>query len=282
MIPIDGSISYGELASKLNIRETVVRRFLQNAMVVGIFKEDPSLPDQICHSADSATLATDTQLFEAIGLLLDEMLPSFISMEASLRKWPLSQETNQSGFSLANDTDKTMYETFATDPSRSKRFGSAMGVFNRETQDNITQVHKRYEWDQLDAVPGALVVDLGGSLGHISIALARATNNITFEVQDLPKTVEAGEKAGPKDLMENGRVRFKAHDFLIPQPKPTSDADAVDVFFVAQTFQNWPDKYVVKILRNLIPAMRKGSKVLVWERIMPEVAKVSRVERNAR
>ena len=143
LVPVEGGISYADLASKLNVRETVVRRYMQNAMVIGVFKESASNPNIIQHTADSETLATDTQLFEAIGLLLDEMLPSFLSMEASLRKWPQSQETNQSGFSLANNTEKTMYETFATDPSRSKRFGMAMGVFNRQTQDNITQVHQR-------------------------------------------------------------------------------------------------------------------------------------------
>lgn len=33
---------------------------------------------------------------------------------------------------------------------------------------------------------------------------------------------------------------------------------------------NWPDKYVVRILRNLIPAFKPGSKVVIADLVIPE------------
>ncbi|KAF2227995.1 S-adenosyl-L-methionine-dependent methyltransferase [Elsinoe ampelina] len=282
LIPKDGSMSYDEIASAIEVQKVVIQRFIQNAIVIGYFKEDPTT-SRVSHTADSKALANDPLLFESLGMILEEIMPAFLNAVPALRKWPLSLEINETGFTHANNTTKTMYETFETDPLRAKRFGGAMSVFNREAENSLPHLLSHPTWSALDARPSpALVVDLGGSLGHLSIALARITKNTTFEVQDLPKTVDAATKAAPAELTETGRLRFKAHDFLTPQDEAKGGKDVVDVFLVAQVFQNWPDKKVAQIVRNLLPRMRRGSKVLVHERMVPEWARETNEGRRAR
>ncbi|KAG8629215.1 hypothetical protein KVT40_003080 [Elsinoe batatas] len=282
LIPQDGSMSYDEIASAIEVQKVVIQRFIQNAIVIGYFKEDPTT-SRVSHTTDSKALANDPLLFESLGMILEEIMPAFLNAVPALRKWPLSLEINETGFTHANNTTKTMYETFETDPLRAKRFGGAMSVFNREAENSLPHLLSHPTWSALDARPTpTLVVDLGGSLGHLSIALARITKNVTFEVQDLPKTIDAATKAAPAELTDAGRLRFKAHNFLTPQDEAKEDRDVVDVFFVAQVFQNWPDKKVAQIVRNLLPRMRKGSKVLVHERMVPEWPRETNEGRRAR
>lgn len=36
-------------------------------------------------------------------------------------------------------------------------------------------------------------------------------------------------------------------------------------------FHNWPDKYCIRILQTLIPALHKGARVLIMDSVMPPV-----------
>lgn len=276
-MPLDGSIAYSEIGQKIQVQEAVVRRYIENLMVSGFFEECSGKPGWIQHTTDSAALVKDPKVLDTIGMLHDEMLPSLIKSVEALQKWPMSQETNESGFCVANDTSDTMYQMLAKNPKKAQRFGAAMSTFTKESMGGKHPLIGAYDWASLDNEKGHTIVDLGGSIGHLSFELARASKNIHFEVQDLPPTAEAGNKQCPEDMRQ--RCTFVAHDFLTPQ-KPRDSP--VDAFLIANTLQNWPDKYVVRILQNLIPAMRKGSKVLVYERPLPNTADTRWSRRVAR
>lgn len=59
------------------------------------------------------------------------------------------------------------------------------------------------------------------------------------------------------------RIAFMAHDFFAPQPV------VAGVYFLRWILHNWSDKYCVKILQALVPALRPGAKVIVSEAVMP-------------
>lgn len=44
----------------------------------------------------------------------------------------------------------------------------------------------------------------------------------------------------------------------------------VDVFLLRAILHNWSDKCAVRILRNLIPAMKPGAKIIVNDIVIPE------------
>ena len=115
-----------------------------------------------------------------------------------------------------------------------------------------------YDWASV-----ATVVDIGGGTGATSVILARKHPSIRCIVQDLPEVVAQGREQLPTEL--NTQVSFIEHDFF--QEQPVKDAD---VYFLRWILHDWSDKKAGSILRNLIPALRNGSNVVLHEFVIPE------------
>jgi len=120
-----------------------------------------------------------------------------------------------------------------------------------------------YDWASLDA-NSATLVDIGGSHGFVCVALAERFPNMKFVVQDLQKTIASAPPL-EGDLAE--RIKFMAHDFHTLQP-----IKGADVYFYRWILHNHSDKYAVNMLRQLIPALKKGAKVLINDYCLPETS----------
>lgn len=96
----------------------------------------------------------------------------------------------------------------------------------------------------------------------MSIALAEKYPKLNFVVQDLPDIVAAGQRALPPDLKE--RVLFQTHDFFTPQPVQA------DVYFLRFILHDYSDTHATLILKNLLPAFKPNSKLLVMDGVLPE------------
>ena len=59
------------------------------------------------------------------------------------------------------------------------------------------------------------------------------------------------------------------HDFFTPQPI------AADVYYFRSIFHNWSDKYCVKNLHKLIPALRPGARIVINERMLPDLSAIT-------
>lgn len=82
-------------------------------------------------------------------------------------------------------------------------------------------------------------------------------------MQDQAHIIEEGSSKVPLSL--SARLTFMPHDFLTEQPVKNAD-----VYLFRWIFHNWPDKYCVLILRNLIPALKKGAMVVINDNCLPE------------
>lgn len=111
-------------------------------------------------------------------------------------------------------------------------------------------------------LPKLISPQIGGSRGTVVTAIARKYPSLSFVVQDLEPVVESGRKNIPPDVAE--RVQFMAHDFLTPQPVKNAD-----VYYLRWILHNWPDKYCIIILRNLIPALKPGARIVVNDNVLP-------------
>jgi chemotaxis methyl-accepting protein methylase len=93
----------------------------------------------------------------------------------------------------------------------------------------------------------------------MSVALAKAHPNLTkLVVQDYKHTVEQGAALLSAEL--TGRVSFMPHDFFNPQP--ITDAD---VYIMRHICHNWSAEKCGEIIRNIVPAMKRGSRILLVE-----------------
>jgi hypothetical protein len=171
-----------------------------------------------------------------------------------------------------------MYEIFTADPERGARFGMTMSNADEKREFLLDN----YSWEGKVSL-----VDVGGSHGSIPISIAERFPHIKCYVQDLPNVVAEGQARLPAIL--RGQVEFMAQsvkrtiycfkystdlrsDFFTEQPI------SADVYYFRSIMHNWSDKYCIKILRNLIPALKPGARILVHERMLPDLNRLSTVD----
>ncbi len=156
---------------------------------------------------------------------------------------------------------------------RSKRFAGAMQVFGDGPDVRPSFLVENFPWTSLGA---GIIVDLGGSKGSASLAIAEAHPELRFVVQDREETIKAAKKDGiPSHLVT--RINFMTHDFFTEQPV------TADVYLLRYILHNWPDAYAIKILRQLIPALKPGARVIVNDHLLPEPNTLSLIaERKVR
>ena len=194
-------------------------------------------------------------------MLTCEVDPCYNKIVDALAKYPDSGEPTETAYNLANDTTLPMYAFISQHPERARRFGSAMRWFTKGEVWDLKHLVSSYDWASLDR-PGAVLVDVGGGEGGVAQVLARATQNLKIVVQDLPGTVEKGRELLPAGFQ--GRIDFEAHDFYTVQPL------SADAYFFRWIMHNYSDQVCVKILRSLIPALKEGARLLVYEIVMPD------------
>jgi len=96
----------------------------------------------------------------------------------------------------------------------------------------------------------------------VSQALALETTDIAFIVPDLAGTASKGASLLPHAKRQS---QFMKHDLLTEQV-----AKEANVYFFRWVFHNWNDKYCVQVLQNLIPTMKKGGEVMLYEYALTE------------
>lgn len=103
------------------------------------------------------------------------------------------------------------------------------------------------------------------------MAIARAYPRLKFIVQDKAE-LRTPESIGTVPAELAGRVKLTAHDILQPQTV------VADVYFFRIVFHCFSDKYCVRILQALTPALRKGSRIIINDGALPEKGTVGPFE----
>lgn len=110
------------------------------------------------------------------------------------------------------------------------------------------------------ALDSALVVDVGGNVGHDLVALKEAH-------PDLQGKLVLEDLAGPISAA-NLPAGFEkvAYDFFTPQP--IKDAS---VYYFHQVLHDWSEDRCREILRNQISAMKRGhSRIVIDDLVIPD------------
>lgn len=86
----------------------------------------------------------------------------------------------------------------------------SIGMRAGMTSDEGIIATRGFEWASLP--PSSLVVDVGGGVGNLAMALAKVHKHLRYVVQDRHAVAEEGErlwKADMPSLVENGTVRLQ-------------------------------------------------------------------------
>ena len=254
---LDEEISFKNLGQRCGLSESDTSRFLRLAIANRIFEEPRK--GTVAHNALSKLLAQLPQLHQWIGLVCDEMWPSGTRAIDALMKWPNSEEPQHTGFSLVEGNECLFFDRIGSQPQRAQRFADAMHFMQSATQFDLSFLVDNIPWK--NGTCPELMVDIGGSHGSVCIQLLRCYPSLRCIVQDLPQIVAGAEI--PPDL--HSRLSFQAHDFFSEQ-----QVKGADVYFFRSIIHDWHDKYAIKILRNLIPALKGGARVIFNEICLPE------------
>ncbi|KAM0797379.1 O-methyltransferase [Usnea florida] len=238
-VPIHGSISFAQLAELCKIPELDVRRILRFAMVWHRCFCEPT-EGFVAHTAASRQLAEDPRAHDVAGLMFDECWQSMAR-----------------GHALAHNTHDSMFDWLGKNPAQAKRFTSAISTLVPSGRPASFLVES-FDWASIGS---GTVVDVGGSSGGVSILLAENFPALDFVVQDLPEAIEGAADKLPASLAH--RIKFMTHDFFTDQPV------VADIYLLRAIFHNWPDTYCIKILQKLIPALKRGAKIVINDSLVP-------------
>src|ERR1700761_4868709 len=84
-VPLDGQVSYSELAVKCKVKEKELTRLIRHAMNVHLFHEPK--PGFVAHTADTALLVKDSTLFDLVMCVVGDLRPASLKVTDALDKW---------------------------------------------------------------------------------------------------------------------------------------------------------------------------------------------------
>ncbi|RAH69805.1 putative O-methyltransferase [Aspergillus aculeatinus CBS 121060] len=274
--PVGETATFAEIATTAGLPEQKVRRIIRHAATEGIFREEPQ--GVVRHTAASRMLAEDQVMRDYIDVHYTEILPAMKETPTALRNWPNATDPAQTGFSLSQPpTHPTFFQYLTTQPDRARVFASAMSTYSTGPENDVSHLRDGYDWASIcggGGGGGGVVVDVGGSTGYVSQALAQAYPALRFVVQDTAPTIaQAPTVAAAAPAGEHSRVQFMAHDFFADQP-----VHGADVYLLRMVLHDFGDADCVRILRALVPALRDGGRVVLNEFCLPEPGSVGLLE----
>ncbi|KAL7626526.1 hypothetical protein AAE478_003298 [Parahypoxylon ruwenzoriense] len=292
----NGEITYKDLAERCGIPEDDTRRVVQTAITFRVFEE--AIPEiSVKHNGLSALL-TNPQMNDCLGLIIEEQHAGTAKLVENLRRFPGSGEPGHSASVLAlkeakavqeNEVFKNMvidpsrnfFDLIADDEKRVARFRSAMGMSTKLAAYSSTYFVDNLPWADKDQCPET-IADIGGAGGelcqqckippvifileHVRAVLEKVYETSAYPgvkkavVLDLPEVI-AGATA-PEDLED--RLEYASYNFLTETVTQKADA-----YVFRHIFHDWSDQYAAKILKNLVPALKKGSKIWACEVVLP-------------
>ncbi|KAI0123919.1 S-adenosyl-L-methionine-dependent methyltransferase [Xylariales sp. AK1849] len=266
-VPLTGDVSYENLSKTVNVGASVLRQVLRAGMPYHMFYEPR--PGYVAHTATTKVMAREPLIKDWTGMSTDVLFPGAAGLTEALRKEPAANDPAKTGFMFAKGNGESgMYMYLEKHPEQARRFAGVMGAFQQD--DAYAPRHLINTWP--NDVQNGKLVDLGGSTGTVAFALAEEFPGLEIVVQDLPGALEATQ------VREGKNVSFMPHDFFNEQP--VKDAD---VFMFRWVLHNWPDAHIQRILRALIPSLKPGAKVIIFDEIMPSAGTMTlSVERNQR
>jgi SAM-dependent methyltransferase len=117
--------------------------------------------------------------------------------------------------------------------------------------------------EHADLSQSRTIVDVGGSLGHLAIALLERHPHLTACVLDLPEVIEVAERhAAGLDSGVRSRLSFVGGDMF-------ADGPVADTYMVKNVMHDWDDGRCVRLLANCRARLRRDGRILGVDNVLP-------------
>jgi 6-hydroxytryprostatin B O-methyltransferase len=85
-------------------------------------------------------------------------------------------------------------------------------------------------------------------------------------VQDLPENAADGQASlSTLESDISSRIFFQGHNFFEKQP-----FKGAQVYLLRMILHDWPANEATTILKNIVPALNKGSRILIMDSVLPK------------
>ncbi|GAB1312713.1 hypothetical protein MFIFM68171_02923 [Madurella fahalii] len=290
-IPLQGSISFSELAAKIGAEVGLIARLSRMLIASGMLSLAGK--DQVAHTHRSRMIAEDPLFRSTAKLILYEDFPQAAGtpeyFEHYGRREPAGKAHTPYGF-RKGQPEKTVFELMGEQPQLVQIFMEAMV----RTQEFLSTSHYDVSWivaaenddddgddndDDDDDDDRPLLVDVGGGAGQALRDILSRTPGLPRErcvLQDRAEVIERNKKTGGGDPELSG-VRMMAVDFHQEQPiKGTltlhylfqSLSLCARAYLIRRCLHDYGDKECAGILRQIEGAMDNDSRLLIMEMVL--------------
>ncbi|KAF5014103.1 hypothetical protein F66182_15037, partial [Fusarium sp. NRRL 66182] len=232
-------ISFSDLATKCSLLEHDLKRIIRYAAIHHRVFIEPT-KGFVAHTAASRLMAENPVAGHLLSLTFDECWPAHNhAVEAISQRSTLA---NISGYAIANNTGPlNTFQYLSKHKERATSFAFSMGTTSKASLDALS-IH--FPWSDLCTTQdcSSLVVDVGGSKGHVSLHLARIYPDLKFIVQDLQEVIDGAADhlisltQDSQDAAIKDRIEFAPHDMFEEQPVKNSD-----VYLLRYVLHDWGD-----------------------------------------
>ncbi|MCJ1366857.1 hypothetical protein MMC16_005987 [Acarospora aff. strigata] len=259
-IPLHGSVPYSEVAAAAGVPESQLKSIARMAMTSSLLSEP--IPGEIAHNATSALFVANPNLFDWALFMTEASAPTAAKFAEATEKWGATDVKNQTAYNIAMATDLPFFDHIAKSPEMTKQFAGYMKNVTTSEGTSVKHLLNGFDWASLGE---ATIVDVGGSSGHASIALANTFPNLQFIVQDLADTLSSSKtNLASLPPAVASRITFQGHDFFSPQP--IKDAD---VYLLRMIIHDWPAAEASLILKHLVAAIKPGARIVIMDTVLP-------------
>ncbi|KAK2874920.1 hypothetical protein FQN49_001941 [Arthroderma sp. PD_2] len=258
MIPLGSSVSYDELAEKTSVSKDLLVRLARFAIIGGFLDEDGK--GAVKHNSMSAAFLRRPQAGEGAKWAFNVELAASIPFSESLKLDPYGKQCDTAPLSIAHGNGSsrpTMWSLIEENKEWNTQFHGLMTSECDMTMYSLQHIVTAFDWNLV-----SVVIDVGGSLGHASLAVAGHFDHIRCIIQDTEEAIKKGLERLPVAFKD--RISFANHDFFSPQPT------TADAYFLRLILHDWSDNDAQRILKGLTPALRPGARLLIMDTIIPE------------
>ncbi|KAF5509911.1 Methyltransferase fsa4 [Colletotrichum fructicola] len=267
-IPDEGTISYAQLAKRVDADESILRRYAWILVARNILIQTGE--ELLSHSEVSKKYRPGNLEVRLATFYYDEMFLTAVKMPEYFRHYGRREPTqqNHTPYSYGHgEPDKTLWEICHKEPARLKRVMDAM-----DTVTHGPMIGKEYGFSWLKeriADPAQkdriLFVDVGAGKGHITKAILQENPFIPHDRVALEDRDEVMKQVAANPDPGLAGVKLQSHDFHKEQP-----IKKAFIYFICRCLHNYSDEVSGKMLTHLSQAMGSDSRVLVAEMVMDD------------
>lgn len=262
----DAGLSASALSEKTGVDVILLERLVRHLVSMHLI----TFHNGAFHATRLSNSLAEERYQHSISFCYDAARPSFNGFPAFFKKTgytPPALGAHDGPFQDAHKTQLPFFEWLVSTPPHLQHFDSFMTAYRAGKADwhqpGFYPVSHRLIEGFDPSISDVLLVDVGGGRGHDIAAFSaqHRTRPGRLILQDREPVI-AGVLADGRELP----FEAQTHDFFTPQPVQGARA-----YYLHSILHDWGDEEGVRILENLVPALKSGySRVLLNEIVVHE------------